>query len=90
MGDQEIGKVLASAVIEQAKENTKKWFHAFIVAAVIAVLSIAALTGVTIYLTYVMNSYEIIYQDGNGQNNYNNNVEGDVDNISTDKEEEVR
>lgn len=90
MGDQEIGKVLASAVIEQAKENTKKWFYAFIVAAIIAVLSIAALTGVTIYLTYVMNSYEIIYQDGNGQNNYNNNIEGDVENISTDKEEEVR
>lgn len=90
MDNQELGKTLATAVIQQAKENTEKWFRAFVVASAIAVISIVALTGVTIYLTYVMNSYEIVYQDGNGQNNYNNNVEGDVDNVSTDKAEEVR
>ena len=90
MEDKELVKTLASDVIEQSKANTEKWFKAFVVAAVIAVISIVALTGVTLYLTYIMNSYEVIYQDGAGQNNYNNNVSGDVHNVTGNQTEEER
>lgn len=67
----------AMEVLEQAKRNTKMWFATWI-------LTMAALIGTNAYWIYTFNSYEYVYQDGEGQNNYNNNVEGDVDNVTTD------
>lgn len=67
----------AMEVLEQAKRNTKMWFVTWI-------LTMAALIGTNAYWIYTFNSYEYVYQDGEGQNNYNNNVEGDVDNVTTD------
>lgn len=67
----------AMEVLEQAKRNTKMWFATW-------VLTMAALIGTNAYWIYTFNSYEYVYQDGEGQNNYNNNVEGDVDNVTTD------
>lgn len=67
----------AMEVLEQAKRNTKMWFATWI-------LTMAALIGTNAYWIHTFNSYEYVYQDGEGQNNYNNNVEGDVDNVTTD------
>lgn len=67
----------AMEVLEQAKRNTKMWFATW-------VLTMAALIGTNAYWIYTFNSYEYVYQDGEGQNYYNNNVEGDVDNVTTD------
>lgn len=70
-------------VVQQAKKSVKYWFIAFL-------LTLLALVGTNIYWITVINSYEYIYQDGEGQNNYNNNVDGDVHNVTTDQAEEER
>lgn len=67
----------AMEVLEQAKRNTKMWFATW-------VLTMAALIGTNIYWIYTFNSYEYVYQDGTGQNNYNSNIGGDVDNVTAD------
>lgn len=76
-------ETLAMEVIRQAKTQARMWFIAFI-------LCLAALVGTNIYWIHEMNSYEYVYQDGEGQNNYNNNVSGEVHNVSNGKEEEER
>ena len=63
------------SVIEQAKASAKRWFVAWLV-------TLVALVGTNAAWLYVFNSYEYIYQDGEGQNNYNNNVKGDVENVA--------
>lgn len=68
---------LATMVIEQAKRDAKRWFIAFLV-------TLAALIGTNAAWIYAMNSYEYVYQDGEGQNNYNNNIGGDVKNVTAD------
>lgn len=68
----------AVEVIEQSKKNAKQWFIAWLV-------TLAALIGTNAAWIYVFNSYEYVYQNGAGQNNYNKNVDGDVDNVTTDK-----
>ena len=68
---------LARSVIEQAKCSTRKWFIAFLV-------TLAALVATNVAWLYAFNSYEYVYQDGEGQNNYNNNVDGDVENVTAD------
>lgn len=68
---------LARSVVEQSKAATKKWFIAFLV-------TLAALVATNAAWLYVFNSYEYVYQDGEGQNNYNSNVDGDVENVATD------
>lgn len=68
---------LARSVVEQSKAATKKWFIAFLV-------TLAALVAANAAWLYVFNSYEYVYQDGEGQNNYNSNVDGDVENVTTD------
>ena len=70
-------------LIENARANAKRWFVAWLI-------TLAALIITNVYWIYVMNSYEYVYQDGSGQNNYNNNVDGDVSNVATGKEEEER
>lgn len=65
----------AMEVLEQAKRNTKMWFVTWI-------LTMAALIGTNAYWIYTFNSYEYVYQDGEGQNNYNSNIGGDVDNVT--------
>lgn len=71
-----IDKYFATEVIEQSKRNAKKWFLAWMI-------TFIALIGTNVYWIYEMNSYEYIYQDGNGQNNYNNEVNGDINNGTT-------
>lgn len=66
---------LARSVVEQSKAATKKWFIAFL-------MTLAALVATNAAWLYVFNSYEYVYQDGEGQNNYNNNVDGDVENVT--------
>lgn len=67
----------AAKVIEQSKEQSRRWFIAFLV-------TLAALVGTNAAWIYVLNSYEYVYQDGEGQNNYNNNIDGDVENVTAD------
>lgn len=70
-------------LIEHARMNAKRWFIAFIV-------TLIALIVTNAYWIYVMNSYEYVYQDGSGQNNYNKNVDGDVNNVATGQDKEER
>ena len=73
----ELEKFFATEVIQQAKISAKRWFIAWLI-------TLAALVGTNAAWLYVFNSYEYVYQDGIGQNNYNNNIDGDVDNVTAD------
>lgn len=69
----QVEEYLATQVIDQAKRATKRWFIAWLIT-----MSILFVTnGIWIY---VFNSYEYVYQDGTGENYYNNEIDGDVDN----------
>lgn len=72
-----IEEYLATSVIEQAKTTAKRWFIAWII-------TLAALFATNAAWLYVFNSYEYVYQDGTGQNNYNNDVDGNVENVTVD------
>lgn len=66
-----------SELISDARAQAKRWFIAFLV-------TLAALFGTNVYWIYVFNSYEYVSQDGEGFNYYNSDVEGDIDNGTTD------
>lgn len=68
---------LVSEVFRDNQRQSKRWFIAFLI-------TLIALVTTNIYWIYVFNSYEYVYQDGEGQNNYNNNVDGDIENVTTD------
>lgn len=70
-----VERYFATEVIEQSKTQAKRWFIAWIV-------TLLALLATNTYWIYVFNSYEYVYQDGEGQNNYNNEIEGGVDNVT--------
>lgn len=72
-----VEKYFATEVIEQSKRTAKRWFITWII-------TFAALIGTNIFWIYAFNSYEYVYQSGEGQNNYNSNIDGDVDNVTTD------
>ncbi len=66
-----------SELISDARAQAKRWFIAFLV-------TLAALFGTNVYWIYVFNSYEYVSQDGEGFNYYNSDVEGDIENGTTD------
>lgn len=68
---------LVSELISDARAQAKRWFIAFL-------LTLAALFGTNVYWIYVFNSYEYVSQDGEGFNYYNSDVEGDIENGTTD------
>lgn len=72
-----IEQYLATSVVNQSKTSAKRWFIAWII-------TLVALIGTNTYWIYVLNSYEYVYQDGEGQNNYNNDIDGDVNNVTND------
>lgn len=74
---------LAWEAISQAKHQTKMWFVAFLI-------TLAGLVGTNAAWLYAWQSYEYVSQDGEGVNNYNNNVNGDVKNVTEDTAEEER
>lgn len=74
---EELENFFATEVIQQVKTSAKRWFIAWLI-------TLAALVGTNAAWLYVFNSYEYVYQDGEGQNNYNSNINGDVDNVTTD------
>lgn len=74
-------KFFATEVIEQSKKNAKRWFIAWAV-------TLATLIATNTYWIYVFNSYEYVYQDGEGRNNYNNEIDGDISNVTSDQTEE--
>lgn len=63
----------AREIINQTERQAKRWFIAFLV-------TLAALVATNALWIYVFNTYEYIYQDGSGENYYNNEIDGDVDN----------
>ena len=69
----QVEEYLATQVIDQAKRATKRWFIAWLI-------TMIALVVTNVYWIDVMNSYEYVYQDGTGENYYNNEIDGDVDN----------
>lgn len=68
-----VEEYLATQVIQQAKNNARRWFIAFIV-------TLAALVGTNGAWIYVFQSYDYVTQDGNGVNNINAGSQGDVSN----------
>lgn len=72
-----VEEYLATQVIDQAKRATKRWFIAWLITMTILFVT----NGIWIY---VFNSYEYVYQDGTGENYYNNEIDGDVDNGTAD------
>ena len=68
---------LVSEVFRDLQKQSKRWFIAFLV-------TLIALVGTNAYWIHVLNSYEYVYQNGEGQNNYNNNIDGDVENVTAD------
>lgn len=75
------GEKLVSEVFRDNMRNTKRWFLAFLV-------TLFALIATNLYWIYQWNSYDYISQDGDGQNYYNSDVEGDVTNGSENTEKE--
>ena len=75
--EKDTDNTFAMEVLEQAKRNAKMWFITWI-------LTMAALISTNAYWIHTFNSYEYVYQDGEGQNNYNSNIGGDVDNVTAD------
>lgn len=74
----------ASAVIDQAKQEAKKNATNFKIAVFVWLVTFIALVSTNAYWIHVMNSYEYVYQDGDGQNNYNNDIGGNVNNVTTE------
>lgn len=72
-----IEQYFATQVIDQAKTSAKRWFIAWLI-------TLAALIGTNAYWIHVLNSYEYVYQDGEGENYYNNEIGGDVKNGTID------
>lgn len=72
-----IEKFFATSVIQQAERSAKLWFIAWLI-------TLAALIVTNAYWIYVLNSYEYVYQDGEGENYYNNEIGGDVENGTAD------
>lgn len=85
----------AEELVEQAKDQQKKaemsderHFKMFKMSFALNVLLAIIIAALSFYYTHEANSYDYIYQDGAGQNNYNRDVEGDVSNVSTNQGEE--
>lgn len=72
-----VEKFFATSVIQQAEKTAKRWFIAWL-------LTMAALISTNAAWIYVFNSYEYVYQNGAGENYYNNEIGGDVENGTTD------
>lgn len=68
---------VVSELVQDVQRQSKRWFFAFLI-------TLAALAGTNAAWIYVFNSYEYVYQDGEGENYYNNEIGGDVDNGPTD------
>lgn len=68
-----VEEYLATHVIQQAKNDARRWFIAFVV-------TLAALVGTNGAWIYVFQSYDYVSQDGNGVNNINSGSQGDVSN----------
>lgn len=69
----DLQEYLAVEVIDQAKNNAKRWFVAW-------VITLAALIGTNAAWIYVFQSYDYVSQDGNGVNNYHSWNGGDMNN----------
>lgn len=72
-----IEEFFATSVIQQAERSAKRWFIAWII-------TLAALIGTNAYWIHILNTYEYVYQDGTGENYYNNEIGGDVNNGAAD------
>ena len=66
-------EALVSELVRDMKNQSKRWFIAFLV-------TLATLVITNTYWIYVFNSYEYVSQDGEGYNYYNSKIEGDVSN----------
>lgn len=72
-----VEKFFATSVIQQAEKTAKRWFIAWL-------LTMAALISTNAAWIYVFNSYEYVYQNGAGENYYNNEIGGDVESGTAD------
>lgn len=87
MHDESKEKLTTEILKDNDKKDERKNKIIFGLIAVIAVLA-AGLIGSNVYWVYQWNSYDYISQDGEGYNYYNEDVEGDILNGSTNQEKE--
>lgn len=85
----------AEELVEQARDQAAeaerrddRHFMMFKMSFGLNVLLVIIIGFLAIYITHEANSYDYIYQDGNGQNNYNREIEGDINNVTTNQSEE--
>ena len=72
---------LVTEVIRDNQKQSKRWFIAFLIA-------LLALVGTNACWIYQWTAYDYVSQDGEGYNYYNQDVEGDITNGTTDQTEE--
>ena len=77
----ESAEALVSELVRDMKNQSKRWFIAFLV-------TLLALVGTNLYWIYQWNSYDYVSQDGEGYNYYNADVEGDIVNGAADSQKE--
>lgn len=70
-------------LIQQAKDNARRWFIAWLI-------TLLALIGTNVAWLYVFQSYEYVSQDGEGVNNANSGTQGDLTIGTESKAEEER
>lgn len=87
MHDESKEKLTTEILQDNDKKDERKNKIIFGLIAVIAVLA-AGLIGSNVYWVYQWNSYDYISQDGEGYNYYNEDVEGDILNGTTNQEKE--
>lgn len=79
--DQSENDLWYAELVEQTRDDKRAW-RRFAIAMTIAFIVTNA------YWIWTQNSYEYVYQDGSGQNNYNRDIGGDVNNVTTDQNQE--
>lgn len=77
----ESAEVLVSELVRDMKNQSKRWFVAFLV-------TLSALIVTNLYWIYQWNSYDYVSQGGEGYNYYNADVEGDIVNGAADSQKE--
>lgn len=77
----ESAEVLVSELVRDMKNQSKRWFIAFLV-------TLSALIVTNLYWIYQWNSYDYVSQGGEGYNYYNADVEGDIVNGAADSQKE--
>lgn len=84
----EDGTKLASEILAEVKQNTKRWFYAFIV---MVILEIATVAGFMWYISLPIDSQQVEIENEDGNANYiGNDLKGNLYNGTIEANEEEK